>query len=302
MEHALRLKAKILHQIEQSPGLAVMISFLGLVLIGLLDIVSGYELGIALFYLFPIMLATWAGGRSTGILMALAGAALWLFADLIYGFPYRAPPSPYVNALMRLGIFVIVAQLVFTARHSLRIERELSRSDPLTGCANWRAINESLQNEIERSRRFRRPFSLVYIDINKFKNLNDRYGHKVGDRALQGICSVLSANLRSTDKLGRLGGDEFAVVLPECTGQEARTAVSRWVQACEQLFHDRGWPIGLSIGIGTFNGESLSVDQALEFVDRLMYSGKMSPDERVQFADYGGEELAAEAKAVTPTE
>lgn len=283
-----------MRKVEKTQALSVLTAILAIALIGYIDLISSYELGIALLYLFPIMLATWAGGRYVGVFLAMSGALLWLFADLVNGYPDRAAPSPYWNALMRLGIFVIVTHLVFVARRSLLRERELSHSDPLTNCSNRRAISESLANEIDRSSRFQRPFSLAYIDINNFKKLNDSLGHSVGDLALQQICGVLATSLRRIDTIGRLGGDEFAVILPECTAETARLAIERCAASCDDLFRERGWPIGLSIGIGTFNGVTLSVDEALSFVDQLMYRGKSSRDGRVQCADY-------KAAAETPT-
>jgi len=286
MRRVKRLREKILRQAETSQAISVLGSLLALAVIGYLDLISSYELGIALLYLFPIMLATWAGGRYVGMGLAVFGATLWLAADLFNGYPNRAMPSPYWNAIMRLGIFVIVTHLVFVARRSLLRERELSHSDPLTGSANRRAIGEILKSEIERSRRFKRPFSLAYIDINDFKKLNDRYGHKMGDVALQEICAVFVKSLRQVDTIGRLGGDEFAIILPECTASMARVAIGRCAEACGNLFHTRDWPIGLSIGIGTFNGDAVTVDEALSFVDQLMYRGKSSRDGQLQCANF----------------
>jgi diguanylate cyclase (GGDEF)-like protein len=105
----------------------------------------------------------------------------------------------------------LVTVLASRLRRALDRERTLARTDFLTGIANRTAFHEMVGREIERQRRYRRPFGLAYIDCDNFKAVNDSLGHHAGDDLLRSIGAVLGAGLRRTDVVARLGGDEFAV-------------------------------------------------------------------------------------------
>ena len=104
--------------------------------------------------------------------------------------------------------------------------RASSRSDPLTGVANSRVFLELLKREIARARRYKRPLTLAYLDLDNFKSVNDILGHAMGDKVLQTVVSTVNANIRVTDVVGRLGGDEFVLLLPETDMQGARSGRS----------------------------------------------------------------------------
>ena len=277
----------LLHQLENSRPVGLAVSGALLILVGLLDYLTGYEVGFALFYLFPVMLSTWTAGRWAGIATAALSAALWLATDFAAGHPYREPLSPFWNATMRLGIFVLVAHMVMVVRNVIEFERSLSRTDYLTGVANRRALTEALRLESIRSARFKRTFSLAYIDVDDFKKLNDTDGHKAGDEALCMIAATLNKNLRSVDLVGRIGGDEFAVLLPECGQDAAREAVNRCVAACSEKIRQSNWPISLSVGVGVFDRRDVSVDDMLAYVDEIMYRGKHSGKNSIHYGYFG---------------
>ena len=278
---------QLLHRAERSKLFGLSVAGALLVLIGLLDYLTGYEIGFALFYLFPVMLTTWTAGRLGGITMAAVAAVVWLLTDFAAGHPYQEPLSPIWNATMRLGIFLIVAHLVMGLKNVVEFERTLSRTDYLTGVANRRAFTEALRLETIRSARFRHAFSLAYIDVDDFKKLNDSEGHKTGDKALCVIAETLEKNLRSVDLVARLGGDEFAVLLPECDRVGAGEVVTRCLEACSKKIRERNWPIGLSVGVGIFNRRDITVDEILACVDEVMYQAKHSGKNTIHYGDFG---------------
>ena len=284
---------KLLHVVERSKLLGLFLVGVLLVAVGLLDYFSGYEVGFALFYLFPVMLSTWVAGRWAGIATAAISALLWLLADFAAGHPYREPLSPFWNATMRLGVFALVAQLVVLVRGVVEFERTLSQTDHLTGISNRRAFVEAVGRESVRSTRFRHAFSLVYIDIDDFKTLNDNDGHKRGDEALCVIAQTLSENLRGVDLVARIGGDEFAIFLPECGRYAASEVVSRCFGACSQTIRARNWSIGLSMGVAIFNGGNRTVDELLACADKAMYQSKCSGKNRIHYVSFEEQDVSA---------
>jgi diguanylate cyclase (GGDEF)-like protein len=104
---------------------------------------------------------------------------------------------------------------------------ELSIHDGLTGLVNATFFHAVLRREIDRSVRTGRTCGLMVIDIDHFKNINDTYGHKTGDKAIQAVAEQMKSSLRSMDTAARIGGEEFAIILPECTQQDAINAATR---------------------------------------------------------------------------
>jgi GGDEF domain-containing protein len=195
--------------------------------IGLFDFLTGYEFAFSLFYVIPISLVTWFAGRRLGIIASLTSAMVWLGADAATGHPYSHPLIPVWNSLIRLSFFVIITILLSTARDAMSREKELARTDSLTGAVNSRLFYELAQMEINRSKRYEHSFTIAYIDLDNFKTINDQFGHLTGDQVLRTVVCYTKAQLRRTDVLARLGGDEFALLLPETSQESARIAISR---------------------------------------------------------------------------
>ena len=150
--------------------------------------------------------------------------------------------------------------------------RTLAISDSLTGLANYRRLVDTMQSELERSGRTNRSFSVLLMDLDGLKIINDRHGHLVGSRALSRVADILRLNSRSIDTAARYGGDEFALVLPETTDFAAQQVAER-VRNCLDL--DQEIPrLGLSIGVATYPECGATVQQLLEFADRALYAIK----------------------------
>lgn len=171
----------------------------------------------------------------------------------------------------------VIAFLDVTRIHDAMVELEtLSRTDPLTGILNRRAMLQRLDEEVLRARRTGRTFALVMCDIDDFKRVNDTQGHQVGDAVIRGVASVLAKGLRETDVVARWGGEEFCILLSETEGAGAWTLVHR---VRDTLVQTRmpGGASGLSV-TATF-GIALhepggSIDDILRKADAALYSGK----------------------------
>jgi diguanylate cyclase (GGDEF)-like protein len=262
--------------------------FAAWILIGLIveaDYWTGYEIGVGFFYLFPIMLVAWCFGRAGGLLMAGVCAIAWALVQFAADHPCYTPHPLHLfwNSVMRLAVFSAVAHLVATLRHAFDSQWYLARTDPLTKVTNRRHFLEIL--DIENKRRYgreRHPFSVAFIDIDHFKQLNDGFGHHVGDLALSLIAGVLRENLRELDVVGRLGGDEFGILLPETDAKSAQIVSERFLGAVTLAVQRQGWPIGLSVGFVTVAGGDIDVDHLLQLADAMMYQAKSAGKNRVE--------------------
>lgn len=178
-----------------------------------------------------------------------------------------------------VGSFGITLLVLLRQYHILqdnrRLYREIERlaiTDALTGLFNRRFFDEALAREIARAQRYRNELSLLLLDVNKFKQYNDRYGHPQGDRLLMDYARLIKSQLRSSDVAARYGGDEFAVILPETNMEMCRMVVDRLRQAvAERLTSESGTSI--SIGGATFKPD-MTAATLLELADQAMYREK----------------------------
>jgi diguanylate cyclase (GGDEF)-like protein len=156
--------------------------------------------------------------------------------------------------------------------------RAMARTDSLTGLLNRRTFFECLADELERSCRYCRPLTLLSIDIDHFKQINDNYGHPTGDRVLRDFAQALSASLRQHDHVGRVGGEEFAVLLPEANLGQGIQAAERVLTMARGLRvndpHGSAWiNFTVSIGIaGNLRGSTL--EQLVSRADEALYRAK----------------------------
>lgn len=251
-------------------GLAMVVA------IGVFDTLTGPEIGSSIFYLAPVVLVSWTNGRYWGVFMSMVGGLVWFGADQITGQVYTHPLIPYWNMTIRVGFFVITALLLARLKLALVREQELSRTDSLTGVNNSRHFLEIANGELERCRRYGRPLTLVYIDLDNFKAVNDSLGHITGDSLLREVARCIGSNVRKIDLVARLGGDEFAVLLPETGFEEASFLLYRLQGVLLGVMRDGKWPVTFSMGAATFVTMPSSVEEIIREADRLMYSVKNS--------------------------
>lgn len=159
----------------------------------------------------------------------------------------------------------------------MRLEAE-ARTDSLTGCATRRRFLEVAHQEVERARRYGSALSLLMIDLDHFKRINDVYGHEVGDRALQALARVCRETLREEDVVGRLGGEEFGVLLPESDGDQAIEAGKRLREAIAavEVPLGNGLPLRFtaSLGVATLSLSDAGVEVLQRRADQAMYAAK----------------------------
>lgn len=203
-------------------------------------------------------------------LVGIFSAIVWSLAEAAVTFPIFPLDALALNIFTRSVTFTVIGRVVA----KLWREREYARKDILTGLANRLELFERFEIEQLRSERSASPYSVLFIDINQFKTLNDTRGHHIGDDALRKLADILRKNSRKVDTVSRIGGDEFVLLFPETDEQSCEMLVSRIQLTSEKEFKDRGWPISLSIGHITDVGKERSVDEILRDVDEKMYAIK----------------------------
>jgi diguanylate cyclase (GGDEF)-like protein len=188
------------------------------------------------------------------------------------GRTIRAQVTPLPSGA-RMLTHVDVTDLVQQADHF----RKLASADPLTGLSNRREFLKAAQGEFDRFRRYHAPFAVALLDIDQFKQINDQYGHDVGDRAILHLGSIIQHCKRSTDLVARLGGDEFSVLLPNTSAEEAMKFAERLRATVEffPLYLDSA-PIKLTVSIGVAEAaDSLMCPEAiLKVADERLYIAK----------------------------
>jgi diguanylate cyclase (GGDEF)-like protein len=264
----------------------ILIACAMIALFGIIDYVTGPELALSIFYLLPIMLVAWLVNRRAAVYISMVGAIVWLLADEL-SREWYVPPSipwiPYWNAVVRLGFFVIITYILSALKQSTDREKEIARTDYLTGIPNLRYFYELAETELSRARRYNHPLTMAYLDIDNFKLLNDQFGHVAGDLLLRKIAEAIRSNLRMIDIIARVGGDEFVLLFPETGPDAANSAVERIQKGLRNVVQGQPWPITFSIGVLTCIKMPDSVDAMVTAADRLMYSVKGVGKDTVMF-------------------
>jgi len=159
----------------------------------------------------------------------------------------------------------------------LRLQAEtyyrLAHTDALTGVANRRYLLSEIAHELERSQRYGRPTALILIDLDRFKQVNDRHGHEVGDRALQQVAQRIQRGIRHSDRMGRWGGEEFLVLLPEAGLEEATQLAERLREELEQPLMEGLEPLSASLGVAVAQPGD-TPDRLINRADQAMYAAK----------------------------
>ncbi len=261
----------------------VALAVVGVAVVGLADYVSGFELSLSVFYLGPVALAAWYASRRAGVAVSVLSSGTWLAADVGAGLAYSHPAIALWNTVVRLGVLAVTAALLSALRVRLSIEKELARTDALTGVSNARAFREQLSYSLALSHREDRPLTLAYVDLDDFKRINDLHGHRQGDRVLETIGRALREATRRTDIAARLGGDEFALLLPNTNRAGAENLISKFRARLRAALEAEGIAATCSIGAVTFITPPASAAEAIDAADRLMYEVKKQGKNAVAF-------------------
>lgn len=278
---------------QRSKSFLLTLGFLLAALQSVINYLIGPDIALFIFYLLPVSLVSWLVSRRAAIFVSVASAAGYFLTEQLSGHFDERPLFPYFNGLAQLGAFLFVTYFVSALRRSHQQERELARTDDLTGVINRRSFFEASHQEINRARRHRHPFTVAYMDVDDFKLINDRYGHSIGDAVLKSVSQTIKDTIREIDVVARLGGDEFVILMPETDEAEAQTVVARVHRDIMNKIHEHGWPITFSIGVVTWMTPPRTVDIMLKQADEAMYGVKNSGKNQVTHLKLSGEPVSS---------
>jgi len=250
-------------------------------LIYLLHTVTGPAYEFHIFFSLPVSFVTWYAGAFAGYALAALAVSLWLIADReLIGV--QADPLPLLfNTSARLLLNVGAVWLILNLQRLLKRERRLAREDPLTGLANRREFFEQGRRALAQAERRAAPFTAAFIDLDRFKEVNDRLGHDAGDAVLRCVANELQGDLRTGDVVGRLGGDEFALLMPGMDSAKAGPCVETLRQRLLAVMRAHDWPVSFSIGVASYGTAPESLDAVLTTADGLMYGAKDGGRDRI---------------------
>jgi diguanylate cyclase (GGDEF)-like protein len=261
-----RLRVWHFHVLLQLGNLLIAI---GMYTGGSLDATKNYSL----LYLWGALYAAYFFSRRA-MLLHFSGGALGYGLVLLL----KEPNIEWISEwFVMMGSFMIAGLIVNWLTRRIRM---LARTDALTGLFNRRTLEEELARELRRAARDRRPVTVLLIDIDNLKQVNDTLGHAAGDRLLKACGAAWHERLRSADLLARYGGDEFAVILPDCSMRDALVVGERICEATPSETTS-------SIGAAQWNGEESS-DRLLRRADDAMYDAKRAGRNRILAASDRG--------------
>jgi diguanylate cyclase (GGDEF)-like protein len=212
------------------------------------------------------------------LLAALAMICVGLLAPLLLGSfsESQALILALVEAACLLAVAAGILVLFRRLRTSHRALWSLARRDELTGVGNYRALQERLGEEIARHYRHTREFAVVLLDLDGFKQVNERFGHLEGDRLLAEVGNALRHEVRVEDSVYRQGGDEFAVIVPEANAEEAGEVAARLRQRVAQrgFGSDGERPLSASTGFAMYPADGVTAQQLLGFADTDLFASK----------------------------
>lgn len=265
--------------LERQGGLRNFILGIGFsLLFGIFDLLAPAKFSFLLLYLFPISLTTWFSGQAGGLLVAVICALFWAQTSS------QVDLVAYTwNILSTVSIFFTISIMLIKIRHMWEKDNLLSRTDQLTGVMNRRAFEEIVEYEILSLQRQNAPFSLAYLDLDNFKEVNDRFGHKRGDELLKSVVACLREHLRRTDVVARLGGDEFTIFFPATDQPAVQCVMAKLKEQLQILSAENRWPITFSIGVITIVDSRYTLDEVITQADRLMYDVKRSGKNDVHY-------------------
>ena len=250
-------------------------------LVGFLHALTGLAYEFHVFFILPVLVVSWFNGKRFGYGMAVLATVEWFVADRALASDQASALPLIFNTGMRLAIFVCATWLIGEMRRTLLRESRLAREDALTQLPNRREFHERGQQALAQAQRQGAPFTAVFIDVDRFKEVNDTLGHDTGDALLTAVARTIREQLRISDIPARLGGDEFALLLPNMNAQAASVYVEQLRTRLLLAMEMRSWPVTFSMGVASYPVAQQDFNTLIKQADALMYEAKRAGRDRV---------------------
>jgi len=281
------MSTEIFYYLSQQSRLRITLIGLGLMIVsGFLNYLMGPEVSPSLLYLLPLFLTAWYAERSEVVLMTLCVALTWFTADYLSSPVYMRKLFPFWDIGLRLGLVAFVAYLLTALRAELAKLGDEERIDRLTGAASRGYFYDLINQEVERCRRYNRPFTVVYVKIDDFDRVVEQLAPAEGDPLGQLVAQTLKITLRSADIVARVGNDEFGVLLPETDLEPSRIVTRKLQQALAAGVEQKEWPVTFSMGAVSYIKPPRTLDEIVRQGDDLMYFVKKTGNNIIKHEVY----------------
>jgi len=251
----------------------------------------------AFLYLLVVLFGAYFLSRRQGLLQLVAVAFAYAF---VLSVDTNGQSRSTLDWALTIGPLFVAGVLVRMLNE--RLEEAMTRlsrtaeTDALTGLFNRRGFDRRLENELRRARRSGGPVGVVIGDLDRFKAINDRFGHQAGDRILERVAAILSEGRRTVDVVARVGGEEFALILPYTAGPGARATAERLRRTIRSAFAAEDPPLTISLGVASFPDDANDANSLVRLADEALYLAKEFGRDR----SYGSTKRSADADFETP--
>ncbi len=203
-------------------------------------------------------------------------------SDKIKGDAFTEEDLKLLQSFVNNAAIAIERSLLYRQSEELK---QLSITDPLTGIYNRRYLNTRLTEEITRYNRYKHPFSFMMLDLDKFKEYNDTFGHITGDRLIKALAIIMEKSLRNVDIAARFGGDEFVAIFPQTAKPDAIHITNRLKEKIDKALQQEllEMPLTVSMGLATYPDDASSVGELLEKTDQALYLAKRGGGNKVVY-------------------
>jgi diguanylate cyclase (GGDEF)-like protein len=250
-------------------AICVNLLFLGGLLA--LDAIAGFPTGTRMAYVLPIWLATKRGGRNAGATLVLVTTAILVAIDSAKG---GRSSSMLMNCALQTAVLYVLMLIFDRVESELRIVTKLATRDSLTGVFSRSEIEERARKAIDRATVLGQPLAIAMIDCDRFKELNDTFGHAFGDDVLRLLSRTMKRSFSSEGIVGRTGGDEFIVIFPNRDRFQAISALETTLERFMSHTDIVGRSAGFSYGIATVGENGFEYDKLIRAADHDMYRRK----------------------------
>lgn len=262
--------------------ITLIFSFLIIAILG--RVLHPIGLHIVPLYLIPVCLASWRLGMRSGLLSVLVAA---ISSVAVHGSDGRIEWIEFSNLALQLITLPILAGIVSSFRCSFDREHFLARNDGTTGALNRLAFEKEAKRVIATGAREGHPIVMMYVDLDGFKAINDRFGHDAGDQVLQSFGAAGRSMIRASDCFGRMGGDEFAIAMPLKHNEDGVTVAQRVHAHLTAALSESGYSATCSMGALIVHPDRrTSMKDVMCYVDKLMYSVKHNGKDGFQFSSF----------------
>lgn len=228
------------------------LSLSSVILIGYLHFIVGPSFEFHLFFLIPIIVASWFAGALFCFFITILAILSWTISDYLIAHGNIDVFSFLFNSTVHALILAYVTYLLRYIRRLLIRESQLAREDSLTKIPNRRSFYENGEVAFSTGNRQQLPITIIFIDVDNFKSINDVYGHKIGDKLLFEAAQVMNENIRKNDVIGRLGGDEFCLILLSADREHALMYAINLRNKLNERMLKHKWQTTFSMGIVTY--------------------------------------------------